>query len=256
MKKKFVKILLVLVALLVVALIVISFSLGSIIKKAVEHVGPEVAKVKMTLDGASLSLVGGHGTLKGLFIGNPEGYKTESAVKVGTAHLAVAPSSLLSDKIVIRSIKVDAPELTLEGGLKDNNLTQIQKNIEAFLASPEAKEEAAADKGAGKKLQVDEFVLSNVKVNVALSMLGGKALTVTIPDIHLNDLGQGPEGITAADLADKALAKVLTAVIPAVTKAVTDVGNLGADALKDATKGGTGALKDATKGIGDLFKKK
>ena len=253
MKKKLVIILVVLVALLVLALVVISFSLGSIIKKGVETIGPEVAKVKMTLDGASLSLVGGHGTLKGLFIGNPEGYKTESAVKVGTAHLAVAPGSLMSDKVVIRSIKVDGPELTLEGGLKENNLTQIQKNIEAFMGTPAAKEEAAADKGAGKKLQVDEFVLSNVKVNVALSMLGGKPMTVTIPDIRMTNLGQGPEGITVADLADKMTTQVLAAVLPAVTKAVTDLGSIGADALN---KGATEQINKATKGIGDLFKKK
>lgn len=253
MKKKLLIILAVLVALLVLALVVISFSLGSIIKKSVETIGPEVAKVKMTLDGASLSLLGGHGTLKGLFIGNPEGYKTESAVKVGTAHLAVAPGSLMSDKIVIRSIKVDGPELTLEGGLKENNLTQIQKNIEAFMGTPAAKAEAAADEGAGKKLQVDEFVLSNVKVNVALSMLGGKPLTVTIPDIRVTNLGQGPDGITVADLADKMTAQVLTAVIPAVTRAVTDLGNIGADALN---KGATEQINKATKSIGDLFKKK
>ena len=48
------------------------------------------------------------------------------------------------------------------------------------MGTPAAKEEAAADQRAGKKLQVDEFVLSNVKVNVALSALGGKPLTVAL----------------------------------------------------------------------------
>jgi hypothetical protein len=254
--KKLVKVLLALVALLVVALVVISLSLGSIIKKGVETAGPKVAKVKMTLDSASLSLLGGSGTLKGLFIGNPEGYKTESAVKVGTAHLAVAPRSVMSDKVVIHSIKVDAPEITIEGDLSKNNLTQIQKNIEAFLGSPAAKEEAATDKGAGKKLQVDEFVLSNVKVNVAFAALGGKPLTVTIPDIRMTGLGQGREGITAADLADKLFSQVLTAVIPAVTKSLTDVGALGGEAIKGASKILGDEAGKATKSIGDLFKKK
>ncbi|MEO6435140.1 MAG: AsmA family protein, partial [Tepidisphaeraceae bacterium] len=115
--KKLGKILLILVALLVIALVIISFSLGSIIKKGIETAGPEVAKVKMTITGASLSLLGGSGTVKGLFIGNPEGYKTESAVKVGTTHLSVSPGSLMSDKVVIRSIQIDGPELTLEGDL-------------------------------------------------------------------------------------------------------------------------------------------
>ena len=170
--KKLVKLLAVLVVLLLVAVFVASFFIGDIIKKGVETVGPEVTKVKLTMKSASLSLLGGHGTVSGLFIGNPEGYKAESAVKVGKAHLAVAPGSLLSDKLVIRSIKVESPEITIEGGLNDNNLTRIQKNIETFVgnASTPAETSGTKSKGASKKLQVDEFVLTGTKVTVALSM--------------------------------------------------------------------------------------
>lgn len=253
MKKKLLIIAGILVLVLVAVVVIVAMSIGSIIKKGVEAVGPEVAKVKMTLDGANLSIVGGHGTMTGLFIGNPEGYKTESAMKVGKAHLAIAPASLMSDKIVIRSIQLEAPEITIEGGLNDNNLTQIQKNIEAFIGSPAAKAEpksGEAGSGATKKLQVDEFVLTGAKVNVALNLLGGKPLSITIPEIRLSNLGQGPEGITAADLADKLTGKLIEAIAPVAQKAAEDLLKQGTEALKKS------ATDAATKKLGDLFNKK
>jgi uncharacterized protein involved in outer membrane biogenesis len=253
MKKKLLIIAGILVVVLVAVVVIVAMSIGSIIKKGVETVGPEVAKVKMTLDGANLSIVGGHGTMSGLFIGNPEGYKTESAMKVGKAHLAIAPASLMSDKIVIRSIQLEAPEITIEGGLKENNLTQIQKNIEAFIGvekSKPAETQTPTEKEAMKKLQIDEFVLTGAKVNVALSMLGGKPLSITIPEIRLSNLGQGPEGITAADLADKLTGRLISEIAPLAQKAAEDLLKQGADALKKT------ATDAATKSLGDLFKKK
>ena len=65
--------------------------------------------------------------------------------------------SVMSDKIIIESINVKAPEITVEGGLKDNNLTKIQNNVNALSGSPSAggdfgserlKEEAPSDRPA------------------------------------------------------------------------------------------------------------
>ncbi|NJM56099.1 MAG: hypothetical protein HC841_09600, partial [Verrucomicrobiae bacterium] len=159
----------------------------SIIKKGVEAVGPKATQVDVRLEGVNLSLLGGHGTLNGLFVGNPAGYKSESAMKVGTAHLALDAGSLMSDKVVIRSLRIESPEITFEGGLKENNLTQIQKNVQAFAGMTEAAPagEPAAEPGATKKLQVDEFVLSGAKVNVVLTSPVSFTTSVKIADIRL-----------------------------------------------------------------------
>src|SRR5438874_2182334 len=65
-------ILLVCIVLLVAASI---YFLGSIIKKGFETVGPQITKTEMKMDGATLSLLSGSGKLKGLFVGNPEGFR-------------------------------------------------------------------------------------------------------------------------------------------------------------------------------------
>lgn len=245
------------VIVLVIIGVIVAMSLESIIKKGVETVGPKITKVDIKLDGVSLSALTGSGAIKGLVVGNPEGYKAATAIKVGSASLQVVPKSLLSNKIVVHSINVQAPEITLEGGLKDNNLTKILANVQEFAGtSDKAGGKGTEDKSASKKLQVDEFVVSGAKVTVALSMLGGKPLSVTLPDITLKDLGTGTDGITPGELMSKVFSEVVDKTLTTVASSVGKLGKEAVGAAGDVGKGAVDGVKSATKGIGDLFKKK
>src|SRR5205807_2960899 len=104
MKKLIVRMVLVLVVLLIVAVGVSIYFLGSIVKKGVETVGPQITKTEIRLDSATLSLLSGSGKLNGLFVGNPQGFKTESAIKVGSVRVAVAPASVFSDKVHVKEL--------------------------------------------------------------------------------------------------------------------------------------------------------
>ena len=81
-------------------------------------------------------------------------------------------------------------------------------------------------------------------------------MTLPLPDIQMKDLGQGPEGITAAELTKRLLSAVTANTLKAVGQAAGDLGKGAADAATDATKSATEGVKGATKSIGDLFKKK
>lgn len=256
MKKILIRAVIVIAVLLIIAVVGVTLSLDGAIKKGVETLGPKLTKVDVKLDSVSLSILGGSGAVKGLVVGNPEGYKTPQAINVGHASLAVSPGSLLSDKVVVKSVRIDAAEVTFEGGLSDNNLNKILDNINAASGGGETKDGAAAPKDdkPGKKLQVDDFLITGAKVNVSLTGMGGKSVAAPLPDIHLTNLGQGPEGITPAELTRK----VLNEVIPAAIKVAAS------DAVKDLTKGVTDAagkaasdaVDKATKSVTDLFKKK
>jgi hypothetical protein len=164
---------------------------------------------------------------------------------------------------VIKSIRAEAPEVTFEGGLGGNNLSKIMDNVSATsgggAAAPGKDAGAPKEQPPGKKLQVDELVIAGAKVNVSLTGLVGKSVTVPIPDVHLTGLGQGTDGITAAELTKR----VLNEVLAGATKAAAS-----SDAVKDLAKGATDAAKDAVgkaagdaaekaaKGIGGLLKKK
>jgi hypothetical protein len=235
---------------LIVAVVAFIF-LDSIVQKGVEKVGPAITKVEVKLKDADLSPFSGSGELKGFVVGNPPGYKTPSAINVGSVAIKVDPNSILKDKLVVHSVKVIAPEITFEAGEGGNNLSKILENVQGTEEKPSATKDE--EKAKAKKLQVDDFLISGGKVTVSASMLGGKAASVPLPEIHLTSLGQGPEGITPAELTKK----VLSAVLDGTLKSVG--GEMGKEFTESAKQLGTGTVNQATeklKGVGDLFKKK
>src|SRR4051812_7617409 len=178
MKKIIVRIFIGLLVLALLAVLAVHFFLDSAIKRGVETIGPKLTKVEVKLASVSLSLLSGAGKIKGLVIGNPAGFKSPSAIQVGTASLALQPNSLLSDKIIIKSINVQAPEVTFESDLKSVNLKKILANLEESTGGGSAKE-PSKPKGNGettpkeqKKLQVDQFIISGGKVHVSITPLG------------------------------------------------------------------------------------
>jgi uncharacterized protein involved in outer membrane biogenesis len=239
------------VVAIVIGAIMAALTLDDIVKQGVETIGPKVTKVSVNLESVHIVLLTGSAQVTGLVVGNPEGYKAPQAISAGLAEVGVNPFSILSDKIVIRTIHVISPEITFEGGLSGNNLSKIMDNVEAFSKS-EAKSStnAAAPETAsksGKKIEVDDFLITGAKVHVRLTDFGGKEMTLPLPDIHLMDLGKDSDGITAADLTRAVLKAITTATVKVVAAAGKDFENLGHDAAHDADK--------IKKNLGSLFGK-
>ena len=252
-KKLFFGVVTVLVVLIVVGVIATSFFLGPIVKKGMETVGPKITQVSIKVDAVNLSLLTGSASIKGLVVGNPEGYKAPQAISVGSADVEVNPFSVLSDKIVIRSVRVEAPEITFEGSpFSGNNLNTIMKNVNAATKSggPAAPNTAgkAAPKPA-KKLEVDDFLITGAKVNFNGTIL-------SLPDIHVPNLGKGSDGITAAELTRRVLDALTRDTVKAVASAATDVGkNVGQVVGKELGKSLGSNVSNLSKGLGGLFKK-
>jgi uncharacterized protein involved in outer membrane biogenesis len=232
------------VALVVVGLIVVALFLNGIVKTGIETVGPKLAGVPITLDKVNISLLTGSAKVEGLVVGNPAGYQTTNAIIVGLAEVGVNPLSVLSDKIVVRSVHVIAPEITFEGNplTGNNNISKILDNLNAAAkssAAPAANQPAAAK--PGKKLEVDDFLISDAKVYF-------NGVTLPLPPIHLSNLGTGPDGITAADLSKQVFSNLTSAIIKAVANSTTDIG-------KDAGKTATEGVDKIKKSLGGLFGK-
>jgi uncharacterized protein involved in outer membrane biogenesis len=244
------------VVLLILVVVAIGFFLDAAIKTGIETFGPKITQVEIKLESVGLSLLSGGGKIKGLVVGNPTGYKTPSAIQVGSASLSLQPSSLLGDKVRVRSINVQNPEITFETDLRSNNLKKILNNIETATGGSGTAAKPAPDKTqeakAGRKLQVDEFIISGGKLHVSVTTLGGQSATLTLPDIQLKDLGTGPDGITGAELTKLALSAIEKSAAELAAKAVTDLGKGATGLTKDANKAANSAV---TKGIDNLFKK-
>ena len=262
MKKLIKLIFILLVVVIIAAALAIHFFLDGAVKKAVETIGPQVTKVDVKLDSVGIFILAGSGKIKGLVLGNPEGFKSKSSISLGKVSLALNPTSLLSDKIVVRSIAVESPEITFEQTLSGNNLVALRKGLDSGGGEKEKAKEPAKgqtkEQTSGKKIQVDDFLIKGGKVHVfaKLPALGEKTATVSLPEIHLKDLGAGTDGMTPAELSKKVLDVLLSESLKTAEKAVADLAkgavimgtNLGTNA--------TGRVGKTLEGVTDLLKKK
>ena len=108
-------------------------------------------------------------------------------------------------------------------------------------AAPATNQTATAAAGPAKKLEVDDFLISDAKV-----LFNG--VTLPLPPVHLTNLGTGPDGITAADLSKQVFSDLTSAIIKAVASSATDIG-------KDAGKAANEGVNKIKSGIGSLFGK-
>jgi hypothetical protein len=243
-----------LLVLIIVAVIVVGLFLDKIAKAGVERVGPKITQTTITVDAVDLSLLTGSARVKDLVVGSPEGYKAPNAIILGRTAVSVSPMSLLSDRIVVKSVRIESPEITFEGSLSGNNLSKIMDNVNGVAKNggPESTNRTATTGSKpGKKIEVDDLLITGAKVHGTLILFGGKEVTIpslTLPDIELHDLGRGPEGITATELTKQVLSAVVRDTLKAVGSAAT---NLGKNAGKIVGEG----VKKITTGIGGLFKK-
>ncbi len=262
-------------AVIVVLLVVAIIARDAIIKAAVVNIGSAVTGTKVEMDSFSSSF-GGTVELSGFRVANPEGYQQPYAFQVGRVRVAVDIGSLFSDKIEVKEVLIEGTranyELKLDGS---SNLTDIQKNIEAFSGesdtpddgTKETPESAPEESEAAKKKVVIRLVrIEGTELSVSSKLLNTD-VPLPVPPITLENLGEGKSfGETLNEFTAKVLMSLSTALsesgIQGVGDALKDAGkNLGetlkgsGDSLKEAGDSLKEAGKNLEKGLRNLFKK-
>jgi hypothetical protein len=252
MKKVFIG-LAVLLAIIIGVVIYVMGSLDSIIKAAVETYGSEITQADVSLDKVKIEPTSGEGALTGLTVGNPKGFKSDSAFRLGEVSVALDIATVTEDTIVIREIVIDSPEITYELGAGGDNLRALQKNVDDYaaqFASEGGSEEASsADSGGGPKLVIENLYVRGGKIEAVIPGLGGeKKLGASLPEIHLSNIGKDDGGATPGEV----VKKVMSAVTSGAGKAVAA---LNIDAVKGLAKEGVGAAKETVGAAKDTVKK-
>jgi hypothetical protein len=194
---------------------------GSLIKQAVETLGPQYLGVPVSLGSAEISLTDGSGSLNNLEIGNPSGFAGPPSMRIGRIALALDPSQISSQLVVIKTLAIEGAEVAIIAKGTDTNVQTLMKNLEAGDSAPaESESEAAA-----MKMIIDTFSFTNAKATLSSDLLGEK--TVTIPDIQLTGIGRESSGVTA----QQAAKQLLNPILKAATDAAVREG-LGVDDLK------------------------
>jgi len=236
-----------LIVIAIVAIVAFVFSnLDSLVKTAVETFGSDITGARVTLSKVEISTTDGKGKLTGLTLGNPKGFETSHAVKVGAASVQIDVATITKDTVVIKEVRITAPDVIFEHGGGGSNFDAIQKNVEKFTGSSGGGTGGkTSDKsGDGPKLIIENFIITGGTVNVSASVLAGKRVTVPLPNIHLRDIGKKSKGATAGEVAEQ----VLAAISGGAGSAVATLG-LG---LGSAAEAVTGVVTEGVKGAAGI----
>ena len=206
-------------------------SRDALIKRAIEHYGPQLTGTAVKVREVKLEPIDGRGAISGLEVGNPPGFSAARALAVGEMRLAVDPGTLTSDVVHVKEISLEAPTITYERGAQGDNLSAIQKHIKSRLPKSQGGS-GAAEKS--KDAPQRKFIVDHVQIRQAKVSYGG-ALTVDLGDVHLRDLGKKKGGATAAELTDEVWTELSRVAMSRAPAAVQE--------LRDKAKGATDKLR-------------
>jgi hypothetical protein len=264
--KKFVKFvfktILWLLVIVLAAVLTLPLWIGPVAKTVANKAVPDVTGTGFNLGKFCLNFYNGKLCVGDVTLYNPEGFSPSEAFKLGELKVDVDVLSAFTDTVVIEEIvirDVFASYVSKDG---INNFEVIMENVQKATAGeadeekpelqaprpsqgaegnlPESVEvpEPAGKESPSKKVIIDRFVLSGVKVQWG-------PVPISLPtDIVLTGIGRESNGVdweTAAnDIIDAVMKK-----LNALGQGIIDLGN----SLKDIGLDGAGAVMDAVKDI-------
>lgn len=199
--------------------------LNGVLHHAIEQYGSQATGTTVTLRDVSVSPWTGSGRLQGLAVANPIGYSKAYALRVEEIRVKLSPASLLSERVVVREVVIDGPDVNWEADVGGGNLGRIRRALEG----PHSRRKPTSE-DSGKRVVIERLNIRNGRVRVTAPGIAGP-LSFALPELQLRELGKG--GGTR-----EALSQVLNAIFRAAI---------------DAGGGAGGVLRSATKAVGDTI---
>jgi len=181
----------------------LSGNINRLAKNAIESYGSAMTLGNVKVGSVKIAAANGQGTISNLVIGNPPGFKTTHAMKLGRLAIDIDISSITNDVIHIRRIAIVAPEVIYEKGDVLTNFDAIQVNIGTYLGPDDNDPNTPMEKKGGKRLIVDELTVREAKAEASAAFMNGKTVRVALPDITLKDIGKAEGGITPGELGQR-----------------------------------------------------
>lgn len=217
----------VLVALIGIGVYVFLYS-GDLVKRGIEAFGPDYLGADVSVATVDLDLAGGAAAIRGLVVGNPQGFDGPYAMRLGEIAAVLDTDSISSDVVVIRTLRVDGASLAAVARGKETNLQQLMDNLNAAAGTSEETEPAASTEPEMKFI-VEDFAFTNADVSLTSDVLGDAQLT--IPDIRLQGVGRKTNGVTAVELVQQLLRPITQAVTRAAVSRGVDLEGVKAKAI-------------------------
>ena len=212
--------------------------LDVIVKYALEHYGPDVAGVSVKVGEVRLSPRDGRGSLRAIEIGNPAGFSSRQAARLGEIRVALDPATVTGDVVRIHELIIDGAQVTYERGPKAANLDVIQNHIEAYAKRTSTASSSEGGASTRRRYIIDRVTIRGARVLMTNPGLRGQGLTFDLPDVQLRDVGKRQGGVTAGEAASIVSAALQRRI---AEKLITNI-----DALR---RGGVEGAVDALKGL-------
>lgn len=253
-----------LLVLIVVAVAGVLFYLEPLVKTTVNTVGTKIVGTQVNLDGFRFSPFSGEAEVKGLTVANPEGYKTPNLINLGRVFVKVNVSSLFTDTIVVDEVSVNGIALSYEmPDLSTSNVMQIQQNIAKNTASPktsdtqevntEVKEEKPAEATSSKNVIIKKVVVDGGSLSAVIP-LQQDALTLNMPAIEINGIGEQGEKMNIQETITDVFNKILFNATSVVTKYLTEAQNIVNDAANKVIDEAKDKVGEEVNGLLDKVK--
>jgi hypothetical protein len=204
-----------LLLLLVIGVFVyVGYNTNSIVKNAIETIGPQYLGAAVRVKDVDISLQDGRGTLTDLEIGNPSGYEGPYALRVGTVSMTLDVAQSSTGLVVLKRVTIDGARVAaIAKSAKDTNFRALSSNVPASNSSP-------------MKLIIDQFDLTNTQAAVTSPLLS-RAVEVNVPDVHLKDIGRSSGGVGVGAVIEQILAPITKAIGRSLSEA--GIQSLGVD---------------------------
>jgi hypothetical protein len=177
--------------------------LDGVVAATVERYGSVVTGTDVDVAGVDLALTDGRADLAGITIGNPEGYETDYAVRIGHASVALDVGSLAGEVPVIDELTLDGALINAEQRDTASNLTDIQRHATASSGDAPPSTEPG-------RIIVKRFRLRDARVLLTSEHLSAPE-ELPLRDIVVDDIGAASGGATYSQAAGAMLAPVLAA---------------------------------------------
>ena len=199
-------------------------SLDGAVATTVERHGSAVTGTDVEVDGVELTLTAGRAALHGLTVGNPSGYGTDYAVRVGTATVELDIGSLAGDVPVVTELNVDGLLVNAEQRGAASNLTDIQEHATASSGEAPA--------GEPGRIVVERFRVRDARVLVTSEHLS-RPEELPLEDVVVENIGSAGGGATYAEAAAAMLMPIIAAARSAAAERLRSAAG---DAVSEAAR--------------------
>lgn len=225
-------------------------------KTAIEKYASAILGTKVTVGKVNLSPASGEGSVDDLVIGNPHGFSTPHALMMNSTHVKVDMKSLPTEDVVIDEVVLDNPDIVYEVGAHGNNFAVLRTNANDYLS----KGERTATEGlvGSKHVLVKDFYLRNGKVKVIAPSLQNQSFIVSLPTIHLSDLGKGQGKGNLPQIMEQVSSVITNTVVSSVGNVTLEnfvkfLPNTVSGVVHGVVNDTGTAIQDMGQGIGEMF---